>query len=321
MKKTLLFALVPFLSGCGLVFVHGPPSGWQAIQDVDALETMALTQPCTTGKSVLFLDGAAAAFLGILGGFVIEDNYQTTSTFGKVDLVLGAASLGIGGLYAFSALRANGRVNDCRALNARLSEPRRGSLSSVVSFSGPPPNAQQSEEFQPRNVISANPIGLLVDLFNAEYERVISPTSTIGFGGSTNEDAIYQDPPVIGTDEYGFPIYDYDSEPRYETHQYVNFDVFWRFYPGSNRTRTYNAPVGWAFGAKMGITAVDGGTYFGYGVDLNRSFVLGPDDNFYVGLGFGLKRLLGAPQDEAGEPILGLSLIPTIRIVNVGFIF
>ena len=26
MKKTPLFALVPFLSGCGLVFVHGPPS-------------------------------------------------------------------------------------------------------------------------------------------------------------------------------------------------------------------------------------------------------------------------------------------------------
>ena len=267
MKKTLLFALVPFLSGCGLVFVHGPPSGWQAIQDVDALETTALTQPCTTSKSVLFIDGVAAALFGILGGIEIEDNYPP----------------------------------------------------SVVSFSGPPPNAQQSEEFQPRNVISANPIGLLVDLFNAEYERVISPTSTIGFGGSTNEDAIYQDPPVIGTDEYGFPIY--DSEPGYETHQYVNFDVFWRFYPGSNRTRTYNAPVGWAFGAKMGITAVDGGTYFGYGFDLNRSFVLGPDDNFYVGLGFGLKRLLGAPQDEAGEPILGLSLIPTIRIVNVGFIF
>ena len=97
--------------------------------------------------------------------------------------------------------------------------------------------------------------------------------------------------------------------------------MFWRFYPGNSRTRTYNAPVGWAFGAKMGITAVDGGTYFGYGFDLNRSFVLGPDDNFYVGLGFGLKRLLGAPQDEAGESTLGVSLIPTLRIANVGFIF
>ncbi|SVC43326.1 uncharacterized protein METZ01_LOCUS296180, partial [marine metagenome] len=43
MKRSLLFSLVPFLSACGLGIVHGPPSGWQAIQDVDALETMALT--------------------------------------------------------------------------------------------------------------------------------------------------------------------------------------------------------------------------------------------------------------------------------------
>jgi len=189
----------------------------------------------------------------------------------------------------------------------------------IFGLSGLPLTAQQREDFQPRNVISANPFGLLFELFNAEYERVISRTSSIGFGGSTIKNETYGEPPIIGTDEYGYPIYDYETPV--ETHQYVNFDVFWRFYPGSNRTRTYNAPVGWAFGAKMGITAVDGGTYFGYGVDLNRSFVLGPDDNFYVGLGFGLKRLLGAPQDEAGEPILGLSLIPTIRIVNVGFIF
>ena len=188
----------------------------------------------------------------------------------------------------------------------------------IFGLSGLPLAAQQREEFQPRNVISANPFGLLMDLFNAEYERVISPTTTIGFGGSTMErDHWTNDPPIIGTDEYGYPIYD----EAVETFRYVNFDVFWRFYPGSNRTRTYTAPVGWAFGAKIGITAVDGGTYFGYGFDLNRSFVLGPDDNFYVGLGFGLKRLLGAPQDEAGESTLGVSLIPTLRIANVGFIF
>ena len=187
----------------------------------------------------------------------------------------------------------------------------------IFGLSGLPLTAQQREDFQPRNVISANPFGLLFELFNAEYERVISRTSSIGFGGSTIKNETYGEPPIIGTDEYGYPIYDWDNhpEPRYETHQYVNFDVFWRFYPGSNRTRTYNAPVGWAFGAKMGITAVDGGTYFGYGFDLNRSFVLGPDDNFYVGLGFGLKRLIGAPQDELFE------FIPTIRIANVGFIF
>ena len=145
MKKTLLFALVPFLSGCGLVFVHGPPSGWQAIQDVDALETMALTQPCTTSKGVLFLDWGAAALFGLLAGIAIEDSYPPSGTSDEAGLIMGAVSLGIGGLYAFSALEGNGRVNDCRALNARLFEPRRGSLSSVVSYEwldelSPPPD-------------------------------------------------------------------------------------------------------------------------------------------------------------------------------------
>ena len=144
MKRSLLFSLVPFLSACGLGIVHGPPSGWQAIQDVDALETMALTQPCTTSKGVLFLDWGAAALFGLLAGIAVEDSYPPSGQSDEIGLGMGAVSLGIGGLYAFSALKGNGRVNDCRALNARLFEPRRGSLSSVVSYEwldelSPPP--------------------------------------------------------------------------------------------------------------------------------------------------------------------------------------
>ena len=143
-KKLLALVLVPLLSGCGLVFVHGPPSGWQAIQDVDALETMALTQPCTTSKGVLFLDWGAAALFGLLAGIAVEDSYPPSGQSDEIGLGMGAVSLGIGGLYAFSALKGNGRVNDCRALNARLFEPGRGSLSSVVSYEwldelSPPP--------------------------------------------------------------------------------------------------------------------------------------------------------------------------------------
>ncbi len=185
---------------------------------------------------------------------------------------------------------------------------RINSSSSVVSLailifvsSGLPLAAQQREDFQPRNVISANPFGIMLGFFNAEYERVTSRTSTIGFGGSTIEVEVCCD--------------EMESDFSVETQRYVNLDVFWRFYPGSNRTRTYRAPVGWAFGVKAGITGVEGETYFGYGFDLNRSWVLGPNDNFYVGLGMGLKRLVGAPQD------VDLALIPTIRIANVGFIF
>ena len=161
----------------------------------------------------------------------------------------------------------------------------------IFGFSGPPLNAQQSTESVKQHVFSANPFGLLFQLFNAEYERVISETSTIGFGGSTLR-------------------IENERDPITETDRYVNFDVFWRFYPSGNPL------VGWAFGAKVGLTSVSGETHLGYGFDLNRSWILGPNENFYVGLGFGLKRLIGAPEEADLVP-----LIPTIRIANVGFIF
>ena len=184
----------------------------------------------------------------------------------------------------------------------------------IFGFSELPLNAQQSTESGTQQVLSANPFGLLLEFFNVEYERVISETSTIGFGGSTlkNDHDIYPEPPIIGTDEFGFPIYDWANEPDpiTETDRYINFDVFWRFYPSGNPL------VGWAFGAKLGITSVNDQTHLGYGFDLNRSWLLGPEKNFYVGLGFGLKRLIGTTEADDLIPV-----IPTIRIANVGFIF
>ena len=184
----------------------------------------------------------------------------------------------------------------------------------IFGFSELPLNAQQSTESGKQQVFSANPFGLILELFNAEYERVISGTSTIGFGGSTlkNDHDIYPEPPILGTDEFGFPIYDWANEPDpiTETDRYINFDVFWRFYPSGNPL------VGWAFGAKLGITSVNDQTHLGYGFDLNRSWILGPEENFYVGLGFGLKRLIGTTEADDLIPV-----IPTIRIANVGFIF
>ena len=127
-----------------------------------------------------------------------------------------------------------------------------------------------------KNVISANPFGLLLEFFNAEYERVVSESSTVGIGGST----FSTDDDELGGDE-----------------RYVNADVFYRFYPSGR-------PIdGWAFGAKAGITDVtDAGTYFGFGFDVNRSWLLGKRDNFYVGVGFGLKRLVGVDDTDDGGP-------------------
>ena len=150
--------------------------------------------------------------------------------------------------------------------------------------SASPSSAQLPDSIRHGQAISANPFGLLLELFNAEYERVVGRSSTAGFGGSflTSE----------GDD-------------------YLNADAFWRFYPNAD-------PLdGWAFGLKAGVTNVpDQGTYFGAGFDVNRSWLLGVQDNFYVGVGFGLKRLVGASEAD-----FELSVIPTFRIVNVGFAF
>jgi hypothetical protein len=145
--------------------------------------------------------------------------------------------------------------------------------------------AQSSSDDSKRTqVISANPFGLLLEFFNAEYEREFAEAMSVGFGGS-------------------FLTQDGDS--------YLNADVFARFYP---QGKVFD---GWAFGSKLGLTNVpDQGTYFGFGFDVNRSWLMGPSDNFYVGVGFGLKRLLGA-----SDANFDTRFIPTIRIINVGLSF
>lgn len=132
--------------------------------------------------------------------------------------------------------------------------------------------------------ISANPFGLLLELFNAEYERKVSESATAGFGGS-----------YFANDDDG--------------DDYVNGDIFYRYYPSGT-------PLdGWAFGVKVGVTNfANAGTHFGYGFDANRSWVLGKNRNFYVGLGFGLKKLVGTRDGDT-------QYIPTFRIVNIGFAF
>lgn len=144
-----------------------------------------------------------------------------------------------------------------------------------------------------KNVISANPFGLLLEFFNAEYERVVGESSTVGIGGSTFSP-------------------DNDDEFGAEEERYVNADVFYRFYPSGNPLN------GWAFGVKAGITDVtDAGTYAGFGFDVNHSWLMGKRDNFYVGIGFGLKRLVGVSDSDNVD----LEFIPTFRIVNIGVAF
>jgi hypothetical protein len=128
----------------------------------------------------------------------------------------------------------------------------------ITLMGGAPAAAQDSQ--QPRaQAVSANPFGLLLNFFNAEFERQVSHSATAGAGGST----------------FG------DSGGRY-----VNADVFYRYYLSGHPLK------GWALGVKAGATSVtDTGTFFGIGFDANHSWLLGRKENIYIGLGFGLKRL------------------------------
>jgi hypothetical protein len=155
-------------------------------------------------------------------------------------------------------------------------------VAGAVLFAVPPVAAQETATSY-RQVISANPFGLLLELFNAEYERAMTTTSSGGFGGS---------------------YIDLDDDT------YVNFDLFLRYYP---QGRPFD---GWAFGGKVGITRVEGSTYPGFGFDVNRSWLMGSSDRFYVGIGFGLKRLLGTEDAD-----FDVRFIPTLRLVNIGFAF
>ncbi len=153
-----------------------------------------------------------------------------------------------------------------------------------------PSEAQQTVR-PPQQVVSANPFGLLLEFFNTEYERRVSDSTTAGIGGSFRGD------------------------------DYVNADLFYRFYPSGTPLE------GFAFGVKAGITRVaepcsfscvgrDRGSFFGFGIDTNYSWLLGKNDKFYIGVGFGLKRLFGKGDEE-----FGLEYIPTIRIISVGVAF
>ena len=102
----------------------------------------------------------------------------------------------------------------------------------LVMCTATPIQAQQAAR-PLQQVVSANPFGLLIGLFNAEYERRVSESTTAGLGGSSFSST--------GDD-------------------YVNADLFFRYYPSGKPFE------GWAFGVKAGVTKVtDQGTFFGCG--------------------------------------------------------
>lgn len=163
----------------------------------------------------------------------------------------------------------------------RIGALRIGLLASLGLLTAPALSAQASAG-TPTQVVSANPFGIMLNWFNAEYEHSAGESFTVGVSGS---------------------FFSSDNS------DYRSLDAFWRFYPQAEP----QVFEGWAFGLKAGVTGVDHRTYFGVGFDVDKSWLLGRNHNFYVGVGGGLKRLFARDA--------GIKIIPTIRLVNIGVAF
>lgn len=135
------------------------------------------------------------------------------------------------------------------------------------------------------NLISANPIGLLFEWFNGEYERALSSTASVAIAGSR---------------------FDF-----FENDYYTAVDGIIRYYPGGRAVR------GFSLGGSVGFVNIDSDCFeceddsesvFTIGVRGDYVWILGRDQRFAVATGIGAKRLFGNSVGEEGLPIGRLSI-------------
>ena len=166
--------------------------------------------------------------------------------------------------------------------------------------------AQESDAPFRRNLITANPIGILADYYNAEFERAVSDVASVSLAAERST---------------------IDDEDL------TAVDVRFRYYP---QARMFS---GIALGASLGYASfMEGEDFFietpsgpmyefrqversgpTLGLQVDYSWLLGRDRRLYVGVGFGLRRLLtgGNGNDDDDGP----TLLPGGRYFGVGYTF
>lgn len=138
------------------------------------------------------------------------------------------------------------------------------------------------------NLVSANPIGLLFEWYNGEFEHAMSSTASLAVSGSH-----------FGLD---------DSD-------YTAVDGIARYYPAGRALR------GFSIGASVGVVKVDddydgscigcegdNGTSATIGIRGDYVWIIGRDQRFAVAAGIGAKRLLNNDLGTEGLPIGRLSI-------------
>jgi hypothetical protein len=138
------------------------------------------------------------------------------------------------------------------------------------------------------NLISTNPIGMIFEWFNGEFEHALAPTAGLAIAASH-----------FSFDEFS----------------YTNVDGIIRYYPNARAIR------GFAFGGSVGfvragvddINCIDceDGSGFTLGVRGDYVWLMGRDQHFAVAAGLGAKRLFyreGGSSGSTALPIGRLSI-------------
>ena len=159
----------------------------------------------------------------------------------------------------------------------------------------------------PSQTLSLNPFGLMIEWYNLEFERKVSPGVTIGAAATSLQD------------------------------EFWNVDLLARFYPQGEALR------GFYLGARGGVVGIEVTRYEfqqpppgtppgrnvspprftretrtvpAFGLEVGYNWLLGRKENVAIGLGFGLSRLLDEDNGEYFMPV-----VPHWRVVNVGIAF
>jgi len=157
-------------------------------------------------------------------------------------------------------------------------------LMSVVLLTAAPALAQDEASPTPyTQVLSTNPFFLLANMVNGEYERKVSPATSVSVSGW-----------LLGSSGNG------------------DVALAARWYARGA------ALEGFYLGARTAIVRYEEyrrgpRTYPGVGFELGATRLFGPKQNVSVSAGFGLTRLIGAPAD--------FSVWPSVRLINLGVAF
>jgi hypothetical protein len=160
----------------------------------------------------------------------------------------------------------------------------------VILLASSPVHAQPQEGTRPavphEQVLSANPFGLMLRWWNVEFDRKLTASST--WGVST-------------------------SFLTLEGSDFASLNALYRYYPQGA------ALSGFFLGGRVGLYHVsdegESGEALGLGFEIGYTWLLGARRNVALSLGAGLSRIV------AGDVMDGPSVLPTVRLLNVGIAF